>query len=74
MLKAANKAFVQAKFCEKFGMPLTDYDIYKQVTKDTVRYYSTKLSLALKNRALNKRLQKRAVLKPVPCNVGRMKI
>lgn len=72
MLKAANKAFVQAKFCEKFGMPLTDYDIYKQVTKDAARYYSTKLSLTLKNRALNKRLQKRAVLKPVPYNSARM--
>lgn len=74
LLKTASKVYAQGKFCQHYGMSLADFELYKQIGKNTSTYYSTKLSLTLKNKVLNKKLQKRVVLTPAPSASGIMKI
>lgn len=63
-------SYGKVKLCQKFGMTLPEIDIYKNVYKNTTKYYSTKLSYALRKRTLNKKFQKTNVVN----NSGSMKI
>lgn len=57
-LQASLNVYARTKFFQTVGMPLPDVELYKAACKDVSKYYSTKLSYSLQQRALNRNLQK----------------